>query len=326
MWVLYRWYIIAAIAVLLIQGALIGGLLLARARQRRAEAEARRQRDDLAHVLRVTTMGELTTSLAHEISQPLTAILLNAQAASRLLESGQPSDGKEVEEALTDIMASANHASLVIGRLRTLFRKERVKQVAVDVKALIEDVVRLLHAAMLIGRIDIRLVFGEAVPAVSGDPVQLEQVLLNVVMNACEAIGASRDGPRVITIRTRQKRPGRLIVEVADTGVGVEEAELEHIFEHFVSTKPKGLGMGLAISRSIIEAHGGRIWATANTTAVSPCISSCRASARPAATREPLSRWPSGVSAVRSRPSLKSERCRVAIEATRERLRGCQRL
>ena len=157
-WALYRWYIIGAIAVLVTQGALIGGLLLARARQRRAEAEARRQRDDLAHVLRVTTLGELTTSLAHEISQPLSAILLNAQAASRLMESGRPSDAKDVAEALADIMADAHHASCVIGRLRTLFRKERVEHVAVDVKALIEDAVRLLHAAMLIGRIDIRLV------------------------------------------------------------------------------------------------------------------------------------------------------------------------
>ena len=263
-WMLYRWYIIGALAVLLTQGALIGGLLVARTRQRRAEAEARRQRDDLAHVLRVTTLSELTTSLAHEINQPLTAILSNAQAARRLLGSGRPSDAKDFEEALSDIMESARHASLVIGRLRALFRKERVEQVAVDVKALIEDVVRLLHAAMLDGHIEIRLVSGEAVPAVSGDPVQLEQVLLNVVLNACEAIGASTTGPRVITIETRQNGPDQVIIDVADTGAGVKDAELEHIFEHFVSTKPKGLGMGLAISRSIINAHGGRMWATAN--------------------------------------------------------------
>jgi signal transduction histidine kinase len=264
-WMLYRWYIVAAIAVLVTQGALIGGLLLARARQRRAEAEARRQRDDLAHVLRVTTLSELTASFAHEISQPLTSILLNADVARSLLASGRPADAGDVGDALTDIAASAHHASLVIGRLRTLFRKERGEQVAVDVRALVEDVVRLLHAAMVIGRVDVRLASGEAVPAVTGDPVQLEQVLLNVVTNACEAIDAGSDGPRVIAIATRQNRPGHVVVEVADTGDGVEAAELEHIFERFVSTKPKGLGMGLAISRSIVEAHGGRIWATANT-------------------------------------------------------------
>ena len=261
-WVLYRWYIIGALVVLVTQGALIGGLLLARARQRRAESEARRQRDDLAHVLRVTAVGELTTSLAHEISQPVAAIVLNAQAARRLVDGGRPAE--EVAEALADITADAVHATHVIDRLRALFRRERVEHVAVDVKALIEDAVRLLHAAMLIGRIDIRMESMEAVPAVSGDPVQLEQVLLNVLMNACEAIGASSDGPRSITIRTRQDRRRHVIVEVTDTGAGINEDDLEHIFGPFVSTKPKGLGMGLAISRSIIKAHGGRVWATAN--------------------------------------------------------------
>lgn len=263
-WQVYRWYIIGAIIVLLTQGALIGGLLVARTRQRRAEAEARRQRDDLARVLRVTTLSELTTSLAHEINQPLTAILANAQAARRLLERGRPSDVKDFEEALSEIVESARHASLVIGRLRALFRKERTARVVVDVKTLIEDVVRLLHTAMLDGHIEIRLVSIEAVPAVSGDPVQLEQVLLNVVLNACEAIGANTSGPRVITIETRRSGPDHVTIDVADTGAGVKDAELEHIFEHFFSTKPNGLGMGLAISRSIVNAQGGRMWATAN--------------------------------------------------------------
>ena len=263
-WALYRWYAIAAIAVLLTQGALIAGLLLARRRQRRAESEALLERDNLAHVLRVTTLGELTSSLAHELSQPLASILLNAEAAMRAIGSDRPADAKEVREVITDIKASADHASHVITRLRALFRKESAEHVAVDVKPLIEDVVRLLHAAMLIERIDIRLAFGEGVPPVFGDPVQFEQVLLNVVRNACDAIGAGGDGPRVITIATRQDRPGYVAVEVADTGVGVKDGELERIFDHFVSTKPRGLGMGLAISRSIINAHGGRIRATAN--------------------------------------------------------------
>jgi signal transduction histidine kinase len=260
-WALYRWYIVGAIAVVVSQSALITGLLLARVRRRRAEAEARRQQEELAHVLRVTTLNELTTSLAHEISQPLGAILSNAQAARRLL-AGEPADVKEVGEALTDIAADARRASLIIGRLRTLFRKAHVEPVAVDLNAVIEDVVKLLHSDMLGRRIDVRLALGEA-PPVLGDPVQLEQVMLNVVVNASEAIGAA-EGRREITIRTGQGQSGRLVVEVVDTGVGVKEGELERIFEHFVSTKPQGLGMGLAISRSIIKAHGGRIWATAN--------------------------------------------------------------
>src|SRR6185295_7070197 len=193
-----RWYILGALALLVTQGALIGGLLLARARQQRAEAEARLQRDDLAHVLRVTAVGELTTSLAHEISQPVAAVLLNAQAARRLMEKGRPVE--EIAEALADITADAQHASLVIDRLRALFRRERVDPVTVDVQALIEDAVRLLRAAMVLGRIEIRFVAdAQPPPVVSGDPVQLEQVLLNVLMNASEAIGASSNGTRTIT-------------------------------------------------------------------------------------------------------------------------------
>jgi signal transduction histidine kinase len=263
-WARYRWYIIGTIALLVLEGALIGGLLIARAQQRRAEAEARRQRDDLAHVLRVTTLSEMTTSLAHEILQPIAAILTNARAASGLIER-DPHDLKNVVEALADIGADAHRAALVIDRLRTLLSSGRVEHDVVDVKPLIEDAVRLLHTAMIIGRIEVRLELEERVLPVFGDPVQLEQVLLNILMNACDAIGASGNGPRVITIRTRQQPPSSLIIEVTDTGVGVPEAELEHIFSHFVSSKPKGLGMGLAISRSIIQAHGGHIWATANT-------------------------------------------------------------
>ena len=263
-WELYGSYIVAAIALLVMQGALIGGLLLARARQRRAEAEARRQRDDLAHVLRVTTLSEMTTSLVHEISQPVSAILLNARAAHHLMEGDEPRDDKHVAEAVADIAADARHASLVIDRLRAMFRREPVGHGVVDLKAVIEDAVRLLHTAMLMGGIDIRMQWGESVSPVFGDPVQLEQVLLNILMNARDAIAANGDDPRAITIRTSQSGARSVVIEVSDTGIGVKEADLEHMFEHFVSTKPNGLGMGLAISRSIIEAHGGRIWATAN--------------------------------------------------------------
>jgi signal transduction histidine kinase len=262
-WELYSWYIVGGLAVVVTQGALIVSLLLARARRWRAEAEARRQREELAHVLRVTTLGELTTSLAHEVSQPLGAILTNAQAARRLLNRGL-SEVTEVGEALTDIAADAKRASQVIRRLHTLFRKERGESVAVDVNTLIKDVVDLLRADMLARRIDVRLAFGEGTPSVLGDPVLLEQVVLNVVVNAGEAISSTEEGPRAITIQTRRSQHDRLTIEIRDTGVGVKDAELERIFEHFVSTKPQGLGMGLAICRSIVTAHGGRIWATNN--------------------------------------------------------------
>lgn len=262
-WQQYRWYILGTIAVVLLQSALIAGMVLARARRRQAEEDARRQRGDLAHVLRVTTMGELTAALAHDINQPLTAISMNAQAASRLMDRG-PAEAQEIREALTDIAADAMRAGEIIQRLRTLFRKEQVEPRAVDINALVKDVVRLLQSAIMTRRIDVHLALGEGISPVLADPVQLEQVLLNLLVNACDAIGAAGDGPRVITIQSSQSRPDRLAVKVMDTGVGVKDTELERIFEHFVSTKPQGLGMGLAISRSIINAHGGRIWATAN--------------------------------------------------------------
>jgi signal transduction histidine kinase len=263
-WTLYRPYIIVTIAVVVMQGALIAGLLLARRRQRQAEAQARRQRDELAHVLRVTTLSELTSELAHEISQPIGAIQLNAQAAMLTLSAGPPADTKALESALADIVATTDYVTLVVRRLRKLFRKERAEYVAVDVKALIDEVVRLLRAAMLVERIDIRVELGEALPMAFGESVQLQQVLLNVVRNACDAIGTIEDGAREITIRARQDRSGHVVIEVSDTGAGVAAAELERMFEPFVSTKPDGLGMGLAISRSIIDAHGGLIWASAN--------------------------------------------------------------
>jgi two-component system sensor kinase FixL len=231
---------------------------------RRAEGEARRERGELAHVLRVATLGEMTAALAHEINQPLAAIRTNAQAARRLLGAA-PAQPAEVQEALADIAEDAERASQIIRRLRALFRKEHEKRVAVDINALIHDVVDLLRADTERKGIVVRFARGEPPPSVLGDPVQLQQVVLNVVVNACEAIEAREIGPRVIVIETTQPDRGRLAIAVRDSGIGVKESELERIFEHFVSTKPQGLGMGLAISRSIVAAHGGRIWATANT-------------------------------------------------------------
>ncbi len=230
--------------------------------QRRAEDEARREREELAHVLRIATLGELTASLAHEINQPLTAIVANAQAARRMLGSA-PMEPAPVQEALTDIAEDADRASQVIQRLRALFRKEHENRVAVDANALIDDMIALLRGDIEQRRIAVRFARGEALPAILGDAVQLQQVVLNLVVNACEAIDATEVGPRTILIETTGV-DGNLAIAVRDTGIGVKESELERIFEHFVSSKPRGLGMGLAISRSIIQAHGGRIWATAN--------------------------------------------------------------
>jgi PAS domain S-box-containing protein len=232
-------------------------------RRRNAEEEARRQRDDLAHAQRVTTLGELSASLAHEINQPLAAIVTNAQAAIRLLER-QGVAHPEVSEALTDMAADARRASAIIQRLRALSRKEHAPQAALDLNDLIDDVVSLLRHDFVRKQITVLRVFDPVVPTIAGDPVQLQQVILNLLVNASEAIAHTEDGKREVAITTTHRTPGLVEITVRDTGIGVKELELTRMFERFVSTKPGGLGMGLAISRSIVEAHGGRIRAIAN--------------------------------------------------------------
>ena len=231
-------------------------------RRRQAEEEAQRQRDELAHVLRTTTLGELAASLAHEINQPLAAIVANAQATRRLLDAGRASR-PGVVETLNDIVDDAKRASQVIRRLRALFRKEHVEPRPVDFNEVVEDAMGVLHHDAERRRISVRCALARGLEPVRGDPVQLQQVLLNVLVNACEAIAATEDGPREVTIETSALAAGGVAVSIRDTGIGVKDGDLERIFEHFVSTKVEGLGMGLAISRSIVQAHGGRIWATA---------------------------------------------------------------
>ena len=232
-------------------------------RRRLAEDEARRQREELAHAQRVTTLGELGASLAHEINQPLAAIVTNAQAAVRLLERAGLVHA-DVSEALTDIAADAQRASAIIRRLRALSRKEHAPQRGLDLNEIIDDVVSLLRYDLARKSITVVHAADPVLPFVSGDPVQLQQVILNLVVNASEAIGIAPDGPREIRITTGLPAPDVVEVRVHDTGVGAKPPELERMFERFVSTKPGGLGMGLAISRSIVEAHGGRIVAEAN--------------------------------------------------------------
>jgi signal transduction histidine kinase len=275
-WYSYKWYILAGAAAFLLQSGLLVGLLVSRAQRRRAEIlraqseegraraedEVRRQRDELAHALRVTTLGEMTASFAHELGQPLTAISINA-AAARELVSRRVAES-EVGGALEDVIADANRATEILHRLRALFRKEPQLRQRVDIDAAIEDALRLLESEMQHRRIRTQFKRGASLGYVLGDAVQLQQVLINLVVNAAEAIAAGGDTAREIQIESRRLTTGRAEILVRDSGVGVEEAALEHMFEHFVTSKPQGLGMGLAISRSIVEAHGGAIWATRN--------------------------------------------------------------
>ena len=242
-------------------GAVISYLDITRRRQ--AEEEARRQHDELAHTLRITTLGELSTSFAHEINQPLAAIVTNARAAIRLLER-RGVEHADVAEALTDIAADGRRASEIIRRLRALSRKEHTPQTGLDLTALVDDMVSLLRHDFTRRNITVLRISDSVIPPIPGDPVQLQQVLLNLLVNASEAIDRGGDVRRRIVIGTSHRAPDLVEITVRDTGVGAQGADLERMFERFVTSKPGGLGMGLAISRSIIEAHGGRIRAAVN--------------------------------------------------------------
>ena len=231
--------------------------------RRRSETEGQRLRQDLAHVGRVSTMGELTASLAHELNQPLTAILSNAQAAQRILEAGK-ADPAEILEILGDIVEDDKRAGEVIRRLRGFLKKGDLELSALDIGELVGQVAWLVRSDAIIRNVVIRLELAPELPPVGGDRVQLQQVVLNLIMNGLDAMRESGMGERTLVLRTSSAGPTSVVVAVEDSGGGVEEAALEHIFRAFYTTKPDGLGMGLAIARSIVEAHGGQLDARNN--------------------------------------------------------------
>jgi signal transduction histidine kinase/integral membrane sensor domain MASE1 len=226
--------------------------------RRRAESEANLLRDELAHCLRVSTVGELAASIAHELNQPLAAILANAQAARRLLASVPRQDHQEIEDILDDIVSEDRRAGDVIRSVRSLLRKGEREPVEVDVNGLVHDVLKLVANDALIREVHIERTLALAGVLVRGDRVQLQQVLLNLLLNALEAMP---DGWRERTVRvTTETGPGGMAtVSVADTGHGIESGTESAVFEPFYTTKADGLGMGLSIARSIVEAHGGTI-------------------------------------------------------------------
>jgi signal transduction histidine kinase len=261
-WDLYKGHITAAVVVIATQSVLIAMLLVQRARRQRAEDQARARREELAHAQRVATMGELSASLAHEITQPLTAIATNAQAARRMLATSA-ADG-ELNEALGDIAGDAERAGSIVRRVRAMVRKQPGERQPVDINATVTGVTTILRRDMAQADISLQLRLAEDLPRVLGDAVQLQQVVLNLVVNAYQAMADVADGPRVLRIETAAPKPGSIEITVADTGAGVDGPELERMFKPFVSSKPEGLGMGLSINRSIVEAHGGHIVATRN--------------------------------------------------------------
>jgi signal transduction histidine kinase len=228
--------------------------------RKRAEIEARRNLDEIAHLNRVAAMGELTASVAHEINQPLTAILSNAQAACRFL-NGKSSNLAEVRECLTDIIADDNRAGEVIKRLRVLLKKGEFQASVVDLNEVVRDVIRLVgHHALLRNASVVFEPFADLSP-VLGDRIQLYQVALNLIVNGLSAAAEQVAHDRWLLVRTGGSDSGIVELTVEDSGNGIAESDLSRIFEPFFTTKPEGLGMGLSISRSIVQAHGGRLWA-----------------------------------------------------------------
>ena len=234
--------------------------------RKQTEEELHKTQAELAHVTRVTTMGELAASIAHEINQPLGAIVNNSNVGLRLV-NGARGLSHELRAVLSDIVHDANRASDIITRIRAMTRRALPEKILLQLKDVIADVLALANRELTERRITVRTEFPENLPFVSGDRVQLQQVLLNLVMNSIEAMSDVADEQRVLTIRgMRDELAGHAAVRITvhDLGSGFRPEDSERLFESFYTTKLHGLGMGLRISRSIVEAHGGRLWATAN--------------------------------------------------------------
>ncbi len=229
-------------------------------RLRRSESYLAEAKLELAHANRVATMGQLTASITHEVNQPITAAVTYALAARRWL-SAEPPNFREVDDALSLIVKEGNRAGEVVGRIRTLIRKAPARKDAVAIDDAILEVIALTRREAANNSVSVRTQLAEGLPRVQGDRVQLQQVLLNLIINAIEAMRDVGEEERELLISTGNE-PDGVLVEVRDTGPGLSPESLSSLFEPFYTTKPEGMGMGLSICRSIIEAHGGRLWAT----------------------------------------------------------------
>jgi PAS domain S-box-containing protein len=252
-------------------------------KQKLAEEALQRTQTELAHVARLTTLGELTASIAHEVSQPLSGMLTNASASLRWLAGDLP-NLVEAREAIRRIVRDGNRASGVIARTRALFKKTPSTQEPFDINEIIQEVLAITQAEWQRNRVSLRTEFAKDVPMVTGDKIQLQQVILNLVVNAIEAMSGVSEGSRELCVSSQkvidlpdeagadasvgnpraESEPVSVLVTVRDSGPGLDSAQLQRVFETYYTTKSQGMGMGLAISRSIIEAHRGRLWATTN--------------------------------------------------------------
>jgi PAS domain S-box-containing protein len=218
----------------------------------------------LAHVARLTTMGELVGAIAHEVNQPIAAIVTNANFCLRELASATPNPDK-LREAISEIVNDGTRASAVISRIRALLQKGTPKRVSVDINQIIQEVAVLLRNELARNHVSLSMDLGSDLPRVSGDGVLLQQVLINLIMNGIEAMSSIMRGLRELAIKSSRDHD-EVSIQVKDSGSGFDSQQAEHIFEPFFTTKPEGIGMGLSISRSIVESHGGRLWAESGPT------------------------------------------------------------
>jgi C4-dicarboxylate-specific signal transduction histidine kinase len=243
----------------------VGTLIDVTARKRAQEERERLHQleTELAHVNRLSMMGELAASLAHEIKQPIAAARNNACAAMNFLDK-QPPDLGEVREALDCIVGDADRAGNIIGRVRDQVKKAPPQVGRFDLNEAIKEVMMLARGAITKNAVSDQIGLAESALFVTGDRVQVQQVLLNLALNAIEALGSVQEGPRELSITSEQTDENGVLVAVRDSGPGIDTKHLERVFEAFYTTKSSGLGMGLPICRSIIDAHGGQLWAEAN--------------------------------------------------------------
>jgi PAS domain S-box-containing protein len=228
-----------------------------------AQQALQRAQAELAHLNRVMTLGELTASIAHEVNQPLAGVVTNGAACLRWLDR-EPPDLGEARGALESVISDGMRASEVIERVRALSKKADLKMLPLNINDVINDVIRLLRREVLDHLVSLRIELASTLPGVMGDRVQLQQVIINLVMNGIEAMAGIADRPRELVIRSRRHETEQVLIEVQDAGGGIDPGNVDRLFNAFFTTKPNGMGMGLSVCRSIIQSHGGRIWASRN--------------------------------------------------------------
>jgi C4-dicarboxylate-specific signal transduction histidine kinase len=249
-------------------GALIDVTEATRAAEelRRSEAALRKAQSELAHVTRVTTMGELAAPIAHEVNQPIAGVVINGNACLRWLArvNEESTNLEEAREALQRIIRDANRTGEIVARIRALFKKTEAAKEPLDLDETVREVIVLARTEIERQRIALRLELPPNLPRILGDRVQLQQVMLNLILNAIEAMATVEGRARALVIRAKSRAEGDVLVTVCDSGIGLDTVNGERIFEAFHTTKPTGLGMGLSISRSIVDNHSGRLWVTTN--------------------------------------------------------------